>query len=228
MAKIYNMLAMFAIATLLAGGGFAGYLAATGRITAQRWAQVAAVLRGELDQPVSQPTTQAVTSSAPEELPPPASAEQIRRQQVHEQIQRASLERAASDISARNALLNQALQDLIKTQEDFDKAKAAWVAQQKKISDAARDDGFKRELQYVEKLSPKMAKEHVLRTWKKQKADAVRLFAALAPAKGQRILEQFTAPDEIGIMHELLEQLRLAGANTFTDASGTTAANANR
>lgn len=225
MAKIYNLLAMCSIATLLATGGFAGFLFGTGRLNAGRIEKLAALLRGELDTPLGAAASQPTSTSAP--AAPQrhgASADETRRQMVQEQLHRATLERAASDIAARQGLLNQAMQSLIKTQEDFEKSKAAWLAQQRKLSDAARDEGFKRELQYVEKLNPKLAKEHVLRTWKEQKADAVRLFAALAPAKGQRILEQFTSPDEINIMHELLEQLRLSGADQFTDGSGKTAA----
>ncbi|MBK8914644.1 MAG: hypothetical protein IPM64_08620 [Phycisphaerales bacterium] len=228
MNRLFHIAAIPAIATLLATGGFLAFLFATGRLDAERVALIGSVLRGELDNRLADGQSgEAAPSSAPASMTAPAaSAEEIRRTRVAEQIQRATLERAAADIAARQNLLNLALQNLIQMQEDFEKSKENWRDQQRKLSDAVRDEGFKRELQYVERLNPKMAKEHVLRTWRKQKADAVRIFVALPPAKGQRILEQFTSPEDVGVMHELLEQLRLAGANEYAEGSGRTAGDA--
>lgn len=228
MGKLFNLLAVFAVATLLASGGFVGYLFGAGRLNPARVETIAAVLRGELDhpqaaeQPASRPATQ--PAAAPPERTT-RSAEEIRQARVRDQLRRATLERAASDLAARQALLDQTLQTLITMQEEFEKHKTEWAEQRKKMAAAAQDEGFQRELEYVAKLTPKLAKEHIVRTWRKHKADAVRLLMALEPGKGKSILEQMKSPDEVGIMHELLEQLRLQDAQGQAAESGTTARN---
>jgi len=229
-SKLSNLLGVLAVATLLALGGFAGYLFGTGRLNATRLERMAAVLRGEYDVPPEPPATHPVVHAASQPAEDDAhagAAEQIRTQRLRDQLRQATLERAASDVAARQALLNQALQQLIAAQENFEKDRQAWVAQRKKLSEGLKDEGFQRELAYVAKLAPKQAKEHVLRTWNKQKADAVRLFLALDPGKGQRILEQFKTAEELQIMHELLEQLRLADVERFAQGSRKTAGEPN-
>lgn len=229
-SKLSNLLGVLSLATLLALGGFAGYLFGTGRLNSVRLERMAAVLRGEYDSPSDAPASQPVAHAASqpvEQAEDAGAAEQIRSQRLRDQLRQATLERAASDVAARQALLNQALQQLITAQETFEKDKQTWVAQRKKLTEGLKDEGFQRELAYVAKLAPKQAKEHVLRTWNKQKADAVRLFLALDPAKGQRILEQFKTAEELQTMHELLEQLRLADVDRFAQGSRKTAGEPN-
>lgn len=232
MHRLYQLVAVAGIAVLLALGAFAGYLAATGRLTIERLERVAAVLRGE-DENAAHDALSAVADAHASATTQPAaepgrgpSAAELRRARLAEHMQRATLERAAADLQARQALLNQSMQHLIQLQEQFGTEKTAWLAQKKKLTDVANDGGFQRELAYVTKLQPKYAKEHVVRTWQKQKADAVRLFMALEPSKGQRILEQLKTPEELQIMHELLEQLRAADVDNYVTGSGRTSSHA--
>lgn len=227
--RLYQLAAIAGIAVLLALGGFAGYLTATGRLTIERMERVAAVLRGADEKAALDALGAVADAAATQPAVEPGrgpSAAELRRVRLEEHMQRATLERAAADLQARQALLNQSMQHLIQLQEEFGKEKAAWLAQKKKLTDVAHDDGFQRELAYVAKLQPKYAKEHVIRTWQKQKADAVRLFMALEPAKGQRILEQLKTPEEMQIMHELLEQLRAADVDHYVTGSGRTSSHA--
>lgn len=230
LSKLYSGLSIIAIATLLALGGFVAYLFSAGKLNSARLDSIAAVLRGQID--AAAPSTPADAGHAPptsQRAPDSAvaaagrSIDEIRQQRVREQITRATLERATADLTARQNLLNQSLQHLISLQEEFEKGKSTWMTQKKKLSETVKDEGFLRELQYVGKLTPKLAKEHVIRTWQKQKADAVRLFVAIDPGKGQKILEQFKTQEELGIMHELLEQLRAADVDKLVNGSGKTA-----
>jgi hypothetical protein len=77
-------------------------------------------------------------------------------------------------------------------------------------------------VEYVAGLAPAQAKEHVLRLWKKQPADAVRLFMQLDVGRGKRILAQFKTPEELETMSQLLEQLRLQEPPEQAEGSGTT------
>lgn len=211
MGKLYPLLSIFAIATVLSWGGMAGYLAASGRLGRTALEQIVRVLRGE---PLTPPPASQPAASQPvvEEEHGARSTDEIKAQRKHEHLQHLRLERAQRDVEARVALLKQAQQSLLQEEETFDARKQQWEAQRKKLLEKAQDEGFERELAYVSSLSPKLAKEHLLRTWQKQPIDAVRLLNALSPAKGKRILEQFKSPEELELAHQLLAQLRLQQA----------------
>lgn len=214
--KLYNLLAIFAVATLLSTSGFVGVLYGTGKLTDARWSLILDVLRGKHDDLTQPTTTTQPAASQPASRPDstPATAEDstkvIREQRVMTQLQRANIERAARDVAARQTLLNQSVQQLISMQEAHEREKTIFAEQQARAGNKQRDEGFQRELAYVTGLSPKLAKDHLVRSWAKQKADVVRIFTALDPNKGKRILEQFKTPEELAIVHELLEQIRTA------------------
>ncbi len=223
MSKLYNALALFCIALVMALSGMGAFLLTAGRLNATTLEAVAAAMRGE--SPPAAPVVAAPAASQPAtphgHAAPAASGEALRSQRRADRVRSALVERAASDLAARQDLLDQSLQNLVKLQEELDSGRKAFEAQRAKQSDAGRDEGFARELEYVAKLSPKLAKEHVVRTFQKSKPDAVRLFMALETAQGQRILEQLKAPEEIELMHDLLEQIRVQDV-TVTPGSGTT------
>ena len=80
---------------------------------------------------------------------------------------------------------------------------------------AARDEGFEKELRIVSKLSPKLAKEHIVRKWKQSPDDAVRMLNALPESASKRTLGQMKTPEEIQITHELLERLSKEDVEQF-------------
>lgn len=221
MSKLFNLLSIFSVATLLALAAVGVYLVAVGRLGPAEFDAISSILRGQLpaayvaaaSPATSQPVEPAVPTSAP-------AADEARSNRNRERLSRLTLERAAADVAARQALLNQSLQQLITLQEDFERRKKQWTEQQQKLASSALDRGFQKELDYVSNLAPKIAKDHVIRTWKKQPADVVKLFTAIERGKGQKILEQFKSDDELTIVHELLEQLRLQNVNTFASAPG--------
>lgn len=227
LGKLYHTLAIISIATILALGGLVGLLCGTGRLTSEQVDTIAKALRGELDE-TEQAEVAPIASERSEEGGPDtkaASAEEIRQQRRDNQLRRALSERAYRDRIAQRELLDQALQYLITEQERFEAEQAAAKAQIERRQGAARDKGFEKELQYVASIAPKSAKEHLVRKWKKRPADAVRLMNALPPSKGKRILEQLKTPEEIQIMHELLERLSEERVDQFEPRSGKTAGN---
>jgi hypothetical protein len=220
--KIYSLLAFVSLIAVLAGGGLAGYLGLTGKLGGDRLERIAAVLRGEPEAPASQP---AVEPAASQPASQPAhksarSAEELRQQRRDEQFRRAVLERAGRDVAAQKDLLAQAMQELISREESFEAGRKAWKEEQARLRDTNRDEGFEQELKFVAKLAPKAARDHLIKTWNKQKADAVRLISALPPSAGQRILDQLKTPEELAILHELLEQIRNSGAEAPAASSG--------
>lgn len=224
--KMYGILAFASLAAVLAGGGLVGYLFGTGKLNATRTERIASVLRGELDtlpSAASQPATQPASAPSAQRA---RSADEIRQQRREDRMQRAVLERARRDVASQRDLLDQSMQDVIARADRLDRERKQWTADRQRLSNSSRDEGFEREVKYVAKLSPQVAKDHVLRTWSKQKADAVRLFTALSESAGKRILEQMKSPEERRIMSELLEQLRNQGVEPLAPRSGTTSGDA--
>ncbi len=222
LSKLYNLLAAVSLATLLAGGGFVGLLAANGTL-ADRAAQLAQLLSGETDDATAADAQGATSQPASQPAEGRArSAEELRQQRLAEQMTRALAERAQRDLAAQRELLERALQHLITEEEQFDQSREAWLAQQDRLRNQNRDEGFEREVKLVTKLAPAQAKEHLVRTWQKHPADAVRLIKALSPSQAQRIFDQMRSAEELQLLHELLEQLRNQDIDELAPASGKT------
>jgi len=225
--KLYNWLAIVAIASMLSTGGLAGFLFGSGRLTGERLETIAGVLRGEYDaEDAEAAATQPAQPDEVEAAPAAPSADEVRKARLASRLRWVGLERAARDAAARQELVDHALQDLLARQEALEQERATLDERKAKELEALRDRGFQDELRIVSKLAPRQAKEHILRAWKKHPADAVRLLRAMEVSKTQRILEQLKTPEETEIMHELLEQLRLVGTDQLANGSGRTTGDA--
>lgn len=226
LAKIFNAAAALALATMLAVGGFVGYLTATGRLNATRLERIAAVLRGELDQwPSAAP---APAEPAPDDSAATRPAGPVHAARERDHLARLQSERAARDLEAQRRLLEQVLQRVIQEQEALAaqrKLSQVETKQQQEAS-AAADAGFKKELELVSGLQPKQAKEHIVRVYKKQPADAARLLQEMDAGRVKRVLEQFKSPEELQIQSDLLEQVRLQASQGLAESSGKTAGSA--
>jgi hypothetical protein len=208
LARLYDLLAAFSVASMLALGLFGAYLALSGRLDGERLAAIGAVLRGEPLEAAASGSPAAASQPQPSPTEHKRrSADEIHQQHVQDQLTRALAERALRDIAARQELLDRALQHLIQEGEKFDKSRSEWLAQQEKLRQKVRDEGFEHELKLVAGLSPAQAKDHLLRKWNKHPADAVRLLRGMPVGKVSRILEQFRTAEELQTLHELLERL---------------------
>lgn len=245
LSKIYNAVAVLAIAHLLALGGLVGYLVSAGRLSPERVEQIAELLRSEpgaeaaadsenadggdgaasADDAVAQADEADVGAIATTGAAP-APAEQFEAQRRAAQLRSLALQRAERDLVAQRELLEQLLRDQIERQEQFDRAVANWKQQKARLRDEARDAGFERELEYFSKLPPKQAKEILVRKWQASPADAVRLLNAVKTSVGQSILETMKSPEELQVMFELLEQLGKQDIDRFVPGSGMSSADA--
>jgi len=220
--KLFNALAAIALAIVLACGCFAGYLFGTGKLSGQRLDQIAGVLRGEFDEPAEADAVGPVVAEAPAELPRAPSAAEVREVRKREHLAMLETERAARDLEAQRRLLNQTLQYVVLEQEKLAGDKVAFAQQRRNIQDVARDEGFQKELEIVSGMQARQAKEHILRTWKREPADAVRLLNAMDEGRVRRIFEQFKTAEELELQTDLLEQIRLQGMKGTAHASGMT------
>ena len=121
-ARLFNIVSAIALATLLAGGTFIGYLSGTGRLNGDRLERIAGVLRGELDQPLAPPEPAASPATAPaaraNRAEPPGSTEsELREVRKRQQLEALDNERAVRDLAAQRQLLDQVLQHVVQEQE---------------------------------------------------------------------------------------------------------------
>jgi hypothetical protein len=216
MSKIFNLFAVFSIGTVLAIGGFGVFLVLSDQLNASRAKTMAAVLRGEYDEPLDGDPNALVYVDDDEDggtvRPVGArarSADEVRAGRRRDHMRNLMIERTRRDVEARQRLLDQTLQHVINEQENLAQQQNEWAERQREMTEDVQSQGFERELEYVASLPTKQAKEHIILTWNKHKIDAVRLFMQLDVSKGKRILKEFKTPDEMAIMSELLEQLRV-------------------
>lgn len=206
--KLYHTAAVVSIAIVLAGGALLGLMYGTGKLTAEQVEALAAVLRSDPNKPAETADAEAAEEATDVEPTGKAtSAEEIRQQRRDAQLRRALDERAARDRIAQRQLLEQAMQHLLTAEERFERNQKQWAQELDRRRGAARDEGFEKELKIVSKLSPKLAKEHIIRKWKESPDDAVRMLNALPESTSKRIFGQMKTPEEIQITHELLERL---------------------
>jgi hypothetical protein len=220
--RLYDWLATFAVATLLALVAFGGYLLVSGRLTAEGVDRLARALRGELVDPATlEPPPVADEPVAEVHGPAAGSAEALATRRDLARVAGAQVERSLQDVLAQRELLELATQELIQQTEAFERYKRSWENQRAKLQQETTDAGFEQELKLVSKLDPRQAKEHLLLTWKSRPADAVRLMRALTTSRAQRILDQLKTPEEMRIMHELLERLRETDIDQLGVPAGT-------
>ncbi len=224
MTKAYSLLSVIAIGTLLALAGLGGYLFGTGQLTPDRVDQLAGVMRGEYDpepEDPDAPTTQPADGMA-DGGPSGTSAAEVRGQRLQVHMKSLRLRRAKQDIATRQRLLDHALQTLIRETEQLGAEQRDWEQRRNKLAAKSRDEGFERELALVIALPSKQAKDHIVQTWKKHPADAVRLLNAMTVQQSKKVLEQMKTPEEMRVLHDLLEQIRLQ-TQERSAASGKTA-----
>lgn len=224
--KLFNAVAYLALASLLGAGGFVGYLFAVGQLDRPRVEQLVQVLRGELPAATTQPaeaTAGAAGVAAADGGPVRTSDQEAAARREREHLELLELERARADVAARRRLLDQALAELVRTQEQVDADRTEFKQQQEARANALVNEGFQKELRLVAGMKPAQAKEHVLRVWRERPADAVRLLAGLDERQARRVLEQFRSAEELDIQTELLEQIRLQGTQGLAAKSGKTA-----
>ena len=159
--KLWSAVAVLAVATLLASGGFVGYLFGVGRLNAARVQKIAAVLRGEADTPTPAKSAEGQTPVAGAESaatqPARPAGEEVQARSEREELVSLRLERAQADLEAQRHLLDQMLQHVVQEQERLKEERTAFTAQQKKLTHAALDEGFQKELEYVSGLKPAQA-----------------------------------------------------------------------
>jgi len=215
--RIYTVVAILAIVNLLVMVVLIGVAWASGRLSAERVEQFAMVLRGELDEEQAPATQPAATQPAPQ-----AASEKIRHDEELEEIlarrfdwHRRELENLVSLMDAARLEQLQQREALQQEMAQYEQARQAWLEQEQR-------DGFKRSLEYLETVDPKIAKSLLQQ---KKDADAAQFLSAMNSRKGRDIIEECTTPEDrewIGRVLNTIEQGAASQAEDTTTPTGST------
>ncbi|HNQ22326.1 MAG TPA: hypothetical protein PKK06_04460 [Phycisphaerae bacterium] len=209
--RAYDMVALLAVLHLLALGALSTYLIGSGTLTGERVQRIAAVLRGEEPAPVETPATEAKPAPPP---PPPVgqSAEDAAlAAQQDEEITRREAERIKAELDQRLATVNRVLLQVTKKREAWEQEVADANRRAQELNQTGDNEGFRKELEYFETLSPKVAVQHLLA--KSNVDEAARILLALDAGKGKKIIEAAKRGNDLERMKMILQRLREVAPN---------------
>ena len=214
MKRLYSILALAAIAHLGLLVGLVGFLFGTGRLDTDRIEQIAAVIRGDLDD--------GATTTAPATQPTPvvrdlATAEIIRQQRELEEIRRRRLQQQVQQARQATELATLARIDVIRRSESLDRRQKAFDAQRQALAQQANTTGFQKVVKLIGSLSPQIGKKMLIT---KSEVEAARLLAALTDRKASAILGVCRTEEELAWADKMLNQMAKTNASVAEPPAG--------
>ena len=197
--KAYRLLALLALLHLLVVGAWLGYLVGTGRLTGERIEQIAGLLRGEL------PTPQTAQAQEVAQVEAPAkSGEAIEREQIAEQIKRHMIDRRLAELEQQAATSQAALLKVTRQREAHQREKEELAAQRRQRAKQERSVGFRKDLDLLGSLKPKVAVDYLLG---KPPEDAAQMLLLMETRKAKRIIEAAKTATQKKKMAEIYQLL---------------------
>jgi len=209
--KTYDVAAIFALANLLVFGGLAVYLIGSGTLAPEKIERIAAVLRGEEESTggAGAPEGTEADSAATAASVVGQSAEAASAaSQMEEEITRREAQRIKAELDQRIATVNQVLMRVTLEREAFERKVEAEAQRKQEVTASQDQEGFKKELEYFENLSPKVAMQHLLA--KPDADDAARILLEIETRKGKKIIEAAKRGNQMERMKVILQRLREA------------------
>ena len=198
--KAYHVVALLALLNLIVIAGGVGYLFSTGALSTERVEQLAAVLRGEWPKPA-----EAQAEEVEEVADPTRSAESIDREQTEEEMLRLQADRRRAELQQQAATVAAARLEVTRQREALERRHADFKAQAKRREKEEESAGFKKELDLLSSVKPKVAVGYLL---EKPREDAAVLFLQMETRKGKRLVEAAKTPSQRRAMAEILQMLR--------------------
>jgi hypothetical protein len=179
--KAYRLLALLALLHLLVVGAGLVYLVGTGRLTGERIEQIAGLLRGELPTPQTAQAQEVAQVEAPTK-----SGEAIEREQTAEQIKRHKIDRRLAELEQQAATAQAAFLKVTRQREAHQREKEELAAQRRQRAKQERSVGFRKDLDLLGSLKPKVAVDYLLG---KPPEDAAQMLLLMETRKAKRIIE---------------------------------------
>ena len=212
--RIYHVIALIALLNLVVGAGIVAFLAGSGRVTRGHLDAVVETLRGygELEEE-AEPASDAPERSAGESEDEIGSVGSEK-----EEITRRNLERQITQAEQRLLLATRTMMDVRRRREEFEREREAAAAEEIQKEEEQAADGFKKDVEFLESLTPKVALDRLLL---RPVDDAARMLMVLDTRRGKKIIETaHKNPQKWESMVPILQRLR-----ELSPASGLTQEN---
>ena len=187
---IVTGLVAIVVVHLLGVIGLVGYAAVSGKLSVQRrelykkvWDGVALVEPDESDEPVDE-----ATEASSEQV-----TEQLNQARAQKELLTLDIQRHLEDLENMKRSVQAAQNKLVKDRTEYVAAMETFESQLERQNQAAKNEGFLRELDYFSRLKPKLAKEDFMAM---SDDDAARFLAAMKPDVATKILNQFRSDAE--------------------------------
>lgn len=194
------VLSILAVVHLLAASGVLAVLCLNGTLTLERVELIAAVLRGEHDEPAEDAAVSAGVSAGQAGTAEAA----IARGQQEDEIFRLQMERQKTEMSQR---LDLVLREMARVQQEREYFEELRRRDAESANSAERQhywEGFQKQLDLFGKMKPKVAVDYLL---SRDVEEAATLLRALDTRKGKKIVEAATNPSQRKKMDEILKLL---------------------
>ena len=179
--KAYHFVALLALIHLLGLAGGAAFLVTTGRITPQRVRAVVDVLRGEA------PGAEESEPDAGEQGEvPDAGAQPPAPGSVAEELARRNLERVVMEANQRLILANRQMVEVKRRREELERQEAERAQLHSRQAEESAKEGFKKDLEILSVLKPKVALDSLLT---RPIDDAARMVMAMDARQSKKIIE---------------------------------------
>jgi hypothetical protein len=207
--RVYGYASLLATINAVVLIGLAVYLFATGGIDADGLRRAAHALRDE-----SVPTLPAVTAAAPVALPGQTQHESqvdnlAVKAQMDVEILHREAERVKVELAQRLALNKGILVEVQNERDAFRREQELQKRRQEESEKQSRDEGFERQIQIFQTLSPKVAVQHLLAM--SDPDEAARILTAIDSDRARKIVEAARRDPELSQMQMILQKVRDAG-----------------
>lgn len=198
--RVYQGVALLALLNLAAVSGLVGYLVATGQLTGERVERAAAALQGE---PPAERAAEAETVA--ETASPKQSSDVLQRNGEDEEAARLRTDRRRAELEQQAATIAAGRLEMTRQREAFERRQAEVRAQTQQREQQEQSAGFRKELDLLSSVKPKVALEYLL---EKPKEDAAALLLAMDTRQGKRLVEAAKNASQRRAMAEVLQMLR--------------------
>ncbi len=198
--RVYHIAAVFAFIHLAAIGGLVGWLASDGMLDSEKVDQIATILRG--------PEEEAAGVEAKEDdaaAPAKKSSDSLDQDQTREELFRLQMDRRMAELSQQASTITAARLQVTRQREALKRREEEVANQQNKRQKQEQTKGFKKELEILSSLKPKVA---LFQLSQKTTPDAAKLLLTMNTRNAKRIVEAAKSPAEKRRMADLLKAMR--------------------
>ena len=199
--KGYEAMALFAVLNWLGAAGLAMFLVSTSRVDGDMLRQVVAVLRHE-DLATQDDDAAASADAQSGDSQRQASVET----RIEREVARSEGERVKAELEQRLATINRILLQVTKKREAFEEEVADAAKLEADRRAERQSDGFKKQLELFEAMTPKTALGHLLNL--PNQDDAARILAQMDTRRGKKLIEAAKRGDDLTRMRIILQRVR--------------------